>query len=131
MTFTDQTHHIQSPPYEDASMHPEFHPLTAQNNPPPLEQMLHAMFLQMNNTNQALMTMLTQRQEQTFQRDSKIRPKPFSGLTTEYVLTWLDHFNNVASYHQWDDPRKAMEARTLFENIAATWFIQQERGNKE
>ena len=89
-------------------MHAEFHPLTTQNNPPLVDQMLHTMFLQMNNINQALMTMLVQRQEQTIQRDSKIRPKTFSSLPIEDMLIWLDHFDNVTSYHQWDDPRKEM-----------------------
>ena len=130
MSFSESVQQMRSPPYEDASMHPEFHANISPTNPPPLEQMLHAMFLQINNTNQALMTMLAQRQEQTIQRDPKIRPKTFSGLPTEDVLTWLDHFDNVASYHQWDDPRKALEARTLFENIAATWFIQQDDTTK-
>ena len=66
------------------------------------------------------MTMLAQRQEQAIQRDPKIGHKSFLDPPKEGVLTWLDRFDNVASYHQWDDLRKALEARTLFETIVAT-----------
>ena len=45
------------------------------------------MFMQMNNTNQALMTMVVQRQEQTIQRDSKIYNKTISDLPTKDKLT--------------------------------------------
>ena len=40
-------------------------------------------------------------------------------------MAWLDHFDNVVGYHQWSDDKKALELRTVLENVAATWFIQQ------
>ena len=57
--------------------------------------------------------------------DPRVRPKPFFGLPSKYVLSWLDHFEMVASYHQWTHPRKAMEMKTLLEIIAVTWLVQQ------
>ncbi|MCO5550275.1 hypothetical protein L7F22_003756 [Adiantum nelumboides] len=87
--------------------------------------MLQAMsdiLLQVNHTNQALLSYITTHSQKT---DSKICPKPFSGLPTEDVLTWLDHFDNVDGYRQWSADRRTMEARTLFEGVAATWFVQQ------
>ncbi|KAI5072698.1 hypothetical protein GOP47_0012804 [Adiantum capillus-veneris] len=80
------------------------------------------LLLQVNHTNHALLSYITTHSHKT---DPKIRPKPFSGLPIEDVLTWLDHFDNVAGYHQWSDDRRAMEARTLFEGVGATWFVQQ------
>ena len=59
------------------------------------------------------------------QKESRVRPQSFSSLPTEDVLAWLDHFDNVAGYHQWSDDRKALELRTTLENVEATWFIQQ------
>ena len=59
------------------------------------------------------------------QKESRVRPQSFSSLPTEDVLAWLDHFDNVACYHQWSDDRKALELRTTLENVEATWFIQQ------
>ncbi|MCO5554736.1 hypothetical protein L7F22_008270 [Adiantum nelumboides] len=112
-----------SPHYEDASMHPEF---TTNNTQ--MEQMLQTisnMMLHVSHTNQALLNYLSTAAPHTQKPDSKIRPKYFSGFPTKDVLTWLDHFDNVASYHCWSDDRKAMEARTLLEGVATTWFIQQ------
>ena len=141
MNFQEQSHlEMQSPPYEDCTMHPEFSSQQPQASHPtqPLEEMFHAMLLQMNNTNQALMAMLsnqqTTRHHQIIQpprRDTKVRPKPYAGLPTEDVLTWIDHFENVAKYHQWNEERMAAESSTLFENIAATWFVQQSEATKE
>ncbi|KAI5056196.1 hypothetical protein GOP47_0029717 [Adiantum capillus-veneris] len=90
--------------------------------------MLDAMsnlLLQVNQTNQSLLHYITAHNSQSQKTDHKIRPKPFSGLPTEDALTWLDHFDNIASYHQWSDERRALETRTLFEGVAATWFVQQ------
>ncbi|MCO5605650.1 hypothetical protein L7F22_059833 [Adiantum nelumboides] len=110
-------------PYEDASMHPDFFSHTGA-----MEQMFQAvsnMLVQVSHTNQALLSYLSSSTNHPQRLDSKIRPKPFAGLSTEDVLTWLDHFDNVASYHHWSEERKAMEARTVLEGVAATWFIQQ------
>ena len=99
------------------------------------EQLIHTVsniLIQVNQTNQALMNYLTLSTHNPQPRtDTKVRPKAFSGLPTEDVLMWLDHFENVASYHQWDDRRKALEVRTLLENAAATWFIQQQEEVKQ
>ena len=57
--------------------------------------------------------------------DSKVRPKFFSGLPSEDVLAWLDHFEMISSYHRWSDERKALEVRTLLKNVTATWYVQQ------
>ncbi|MCO5578501.1 hypothetical protein L7F22_032344 [Adiantum nelumboides] len=58
--------------------------------------------------------------------DFETGPSILLWLEAEDVLTWLDHFDNVAGYHSLTDQRKAMEIRTLLEGIAATWFIQQQ-----
>ncbi|MCO5568698.1 hypothetical protein L7F22_022397 [Adiantum nelumboides] len=63
--------------------------------------------------------------------DAKVRPRPSSGLSIDDVLTWLDHFENVATYHQWHDEREAMEVRTLLEGVAATWLIQHSKQIKD
>ena len=39
---------------------------------------------------------------------------------------WIYHFENVVGYHHWSEGRKAMEVWTLFDNMAATWYIQQQ-----
>ena len=57
--------------------------------------------------------------------DSKVHPKSFSGLPSEDVLAWLDHFEMISSYHKWSDERKALEVCTLLENVIATWYVQQ------
>ena len=46
-------------------------------------------------------------------------------MPIEDVFAWLDHFDNVVDYDQWSDDRKALELRTILENVATTWFIQQ------
>ena len=122
---------LQSSPYEDAPMHTDYMHQPPLSGNERMEQMLQAMLIQMNNTNQALIAMLSQRQDCKNRPDPKVRPKPFSGLPTEDVLTWLDHFDNVAECHQWSDEHKALEARTLYENIAATWFMQQDVVTKQ
>ena len=84
--------------------------------------------MQVNHTNQTLMTWLTNQSAcatTNKQTDSRIRPRSFSGLPTKDVLAWLGHFDNVASYHEWHDQRKALELRTVLEHVAITWFIQQ------
>ena len=71
------------------------------------EQMLQAMLammMQVNHTNQTIMNWLTNQSQQTGnitekQKDSRIRPRSFSGLPTEDVLAWLGHFDNVVGYH--------------------------------
>jgi hypothetical protein len=57
--------------------------------------------------------------------DSKVCLKSFFGLPFEVVLAWLDHFEMISSYHRWSDECKALEVRTLLENVAATWYVQQ------
>ena len=113
------------------SMQPEFGEHTSMHTT--MEQMFQAMstmMIQVNHTNQALMTWLTSQSQSTGtmndqKKDSRIRPRSFSGLPTEDVLAWLDHFDLVAGYHDWNDQRKALELRTVLEHVAATWFIQQ------
>jgi hypothetical protein len=107
---------MQFPPYEDATMQQP-----TNNN----DHMYHIMMMQMN---QQLLALLSQRIDPNNKRDSKVRPKPFTGLPTEDVLTWLDYFENVAGYHDWPEERKAAEARTVLEGIAVTWYIQPPQG---
>ena len=40
-------------------------------------------------------------------------------------MSWLDHFDNVAQYHGWSNFQKLHEVRTVFEGLAATWYVQQ------
>ena len=113
------------------SMQPEFGEHTSMHTA--MEQMFQAMstmMIQVNHTNQALMTWLTSQSQSTGtmndqKKDSRIRPRSFSGLPTEDVLAWLDHFDLIAGYHDWNDERKALELRTVLEHVATTWFIQQ------
>lgn len=42
-------------------------------------------------------------------RNIRVRPKPFFGLQSEDVLSWLDHFENMSTYHKWDDQCKTLE----------------------
>ena len=88
------------------------------------------MMMHVNHTNQTIMNWLINQSQQRGNntekpKDSRIRLRSFSGLPIEDVLAWLDHFDNVADYHQWSDDRKALELRTILENVATTWFIQQ------
>ena len=39
---------------------------------------------------------------------------------------WLDHFDIVPNYHQWMEQKKAMEASTLLQSSATTWYIVQQ-----
>ena len=126
-------HSAQPPLYEEVSMHPEFQTAQPRMDMTQMEQMFHAisnMLLQVNNTNQTLLGFISSQGTTPNRTDTKVRPKPFSGLPSEDVLSWLDHFENIASYHQWSEERKALEVRTLFENVAATWFIQQQEDTK-
>ena len=99
--------------------------------PPPfqMEQLLQVLsnaMLQISHTNQAMLSFLSATNDRSPDRpDSKVRPKSFSGLPSEDVLPWLDHFKLISSYHKWSDERKALEVRTLLENVAATWYVQQ------
>ena len=63
-----------------------------------MEQMFQAMPIQLNHTNQALLAMLSQRHDyiKNLHPNPKVRPKPFSALPIEDVLTSLDHFVNTA-----------------------------------
>ena len=93
-------------------------------------QAMSTMIIQVNHTNQALMTWLTSQSQSTGtisdqKKDSKIHSRSFSGLPTEDVLAWLDHFDLVVGYHDWNDERKALELRIVLEHVAAMWFIQQ------
>ena len=82
--------------------------------------------IQSNLTNQTMLSFFfSQTDRHTNRPDPRVRPKSFSGLPSEDILSWLDHFEMVASYHQWSETRKALEMRTLLEGIATTWFIQQ------
>ena len=78
------------------------------------------------------MTCLTSQSQSTGtisdqRKDSRIRPRSFSCLPTEDVLAWLDHFDLVVGYHDWNDERKALELQSVLEHLAATWFIQQSK----
>jgi hypothetical protein len=63
-----------------------------------LFQVVLNILLQVNHTNQALLN---------------------------YILMWLDHLENNAEYHLSMNKYKAMEVRTLLDNMATTWYIQQ------
>ena len=43
----------------------------------------------------------------------------------EDILAWIDHFENVADYHRWCNEEKPHKFKTLLEDIATTWLIQQ------
>ena len=116
-----------------SNMQPEFGEHTSMHTT--MEQMFQAMsmiMIQVNHTNQALMTCLTSQSQSTGtisdqRKDSRIRPRSFSCLPTEDVLAWLDHFDLVVGYHDWNDERKALELQSVLEHLAATWFIQQSK----
>ena len=127
--------------FSDLPIHSEFQTPMVQTTPlqhTQMEQMFNAMsnvLMQVNHTNQTLVSYLSNSGTvQTMAQDRpdpKVRPKSFSGLPSEDVLMWLDHFENVASYHQWSENRKALKACALFDNGATTWFIQQDSSLKE
>ena len=97
-------HSAQPPLYEEVSMHPEFQTAQPRMDMTQMEQMFHAisnMLLQVNNTNQTLLGFISSQGTTPNRTDTKVRPKPFSGLPLEDDLSWLDHFENIASYHQW------------------------------
>ena len=120
---------------EYTDMNPEFlqqHQENRQNFQ--MDQLIQAVSniaIQSNLTNQAMLSFFSSQTDRHANRpDSRVRPKSFSGLPSEDILSWLDHFEMVASYHQWPEERKALEMRTLLEGIAATWFIQQPEESK-
>ena len=98
--------------------------------PPPLQmeqllQVLSNVVLHINHMNQAMLSFLSANSERSQdQPDSKVRHKS-SSLLFEDVLAWLDHFEMLSNYHQWFDVRKVLEVRTLLENVAAPWYVQQ------
>ena len=86
-------------------------------------QAMSTMIIQVNHTNQALMTWLTSQfpsigtiSDQ--RKDSRMHPRSFSGLPTEDVLAWLDQFDLVAGYHDWNDARKELELRIILEHVS-------------
>ena len=93
-----------------------------------MEQLLQVLpnaMLQISHTNQAMLSFLSATNDRSPDRpDSKVRPKS-SGLPSEDVLAWLDHFEMISSYHKWFDGCNALEVRSLIENVAATWYVQQ------
>ena len=114
---------------DNTPMHHEFP--QPHERPPPfqMEQLLQVLsnfMLQISHMNQAMLSFLSANNDR-FQdlRDSKVCPNSFSGLPFEDVIAWLDHFEMISSYHKWSDGGKALEVRTLLENVAATWYIQQ------
>ena len=79
-----------------------------------LLQVVSAILFQVDQTNQSLLNLLTANSTVNNSRaDPKVRPKSFSGLPSEDVIMWLDHFDIVANYHQWTEQKKAMEASML------------------
>ena len=79
--------------------------------------------MQGNHTNQTLMNWLTNQSHLTAkpekQQDSRIRARCFFELPTEDILAWLDHFDNITRYHEWDDDQKALELCTVLEHATA------------
>lgn len=78
---------------------------------------------QVNQTKQNLLTFLqSHKSKQSCEDhpDPRVQPRTFVGLSIEDVLHWLDHFENVASYHQWNDACRALEVCTSLDGIAAT-----------
>lgn len=115
-----------SPPHVDVDAEMQSHPSEIHSHMEQMVQAMSTLVLQVNHTNQALAAMLD-RQQRLFERpNSRVRPRSFAGLPTEDVPSWVDHFENVASYHNWSDIQKSQEIRTVFEGIAATWYIQQD-----
>lgn len=85
---------------------------------------ISTLLVQVNHTNQSLVNYLTNERCRQHKSDPKIRPKTFFKLPNEDILTWIDHFENVSSYRKLvKRQKKVMEARTLLEGIAATWFV--------
>ena len=112
-------------------MQHEFLESHEQSPPFQVEQLLQAIsnvMLQINHTNQAMLSFLSTNGERSHdQRDSKICPKSFSGFPSEDVLSWLDHIEMISNYHRWSNVRKGLEVHTLLENVVATGYIQQAR----
>ena len=88
---------------------------------------------QISTNDQAILSLLanqsisstTSSSSQFTSQDKKVCPKSLSGLQIEDILSWLDHFENVAGYHGWNELQKLNEVRTVLEGIAATWYVQQ------
>ena len=91
-----------------------------------LLQVLSNAMLQISQTNQAMLSFLSATNDRSPGRpNSNVRPNSLSDLPSQDVLAWLDHFEMISSYHKWSDERKALEVRTLLENVIATWYAQQ------
>ena len=107
----------------DTPMQSSSHSLMINHPPFQVEQLLQVLsnaMLQINHTNQAMLSFLSANSERSQdQPHSKIHSKS-SNLPSEDVLAWLDHFEMISSYHWWSDVHKALEVRSLLENVAAT-----------
>ena len=84
-------------------MNPELLQQQTQEQQPtsPIDQLVRALsniILQVNHTNQAMLSILSAGSEpQQNLPDPRVLPKPFSSLPSEDVLSWLDHFEMVAT----------------------------------
>lgn len=54
-------------------------------------------------------------------------PRPFHGDTFEDVEDWLDQFERVATFNEWDDVRKLRHVYYSLEDSARTWYENHER----
>lgn len=54
-------------------------------------------------------------------------PRPFHGEPYEDVEDWLDDFNRVAEFNDWDDSRKLRHVYFSLEESARIWFVNNER----
>lgn len=54
-------------------------------------------------------------------------PKSFHGELFEDAEDWLDQFERVAAFNQWDDAAKSRHVYFSLENGARTWFENNER----
>ena len=81
-------------------------------------QAMSAMMIQVNHTNQTLLTWLTSHLTSATctndkQKDAQVHPISFFGLPIEDILASLDHFDYVARYHVWEFKTVSAETRTL------------------
>lgn len=53
-------------------------------------------------------------------------PKPFHGEIFEDAEDWLDQYERVAAFNQWDDAAKLRNVYFSLENAARTWFENRE-----
>lgn len=49
-------------------------------------------------------------------------PRPFHGDIFEDVEDWLDHFDRVAAFNEWDDTRKLRSVYCSLRESAQTWY---------